>query len=111
MRNPKPRILICMQAALGLILVVELSACSPAKKYQSTNGSSSGLATDVASCHLKASDLMGRELLLDRSYERTEGDDLETSFVKFDARKQQRRYFENCMSQRGVDPVSTTQKK
>ena len=69
------------------------------------------VVTDVAGCRAKASDLMGRELLLDQSYERTEGDALETSFARFDARKQRQRFFENCMVQREFKPVSVTPRK
>ena len=111
MRDFKFKTHICAQTALILFLGVTLAACAPAKKYQSTNQTTDTVGTDVASCQAKASDLMGRELLLDQSYERTEGDALETSFARFDARKQRQRFFENCMAQRGSEPVSATSKK
>jgi len=98
-------------AVLALGLVVVLAACTPAKKYQNANRSQDYLATDVASCTSKASDLMARELNLDRSYDRSGSESLEVSFARFDARKQQGRYFENCMSQRGYTPVSAKPKK
>ena len=93
-------------AALALGLVVAVAACSPANKYQNANRSQQFLATDVASCNTKASDLVSRELDLDRSYDKTGGESLEVSFASFDARKQRSRYFENCMSQRDYTPVS-----
>ena len=111
MRDFKFKTPICAQTALILLMGVALAACSPAEKYQSTNRTTDTLGTDVPSCQAKASDLMGRELLLDQSYERTEGDALETSFVWFDARKQRQRFYENCMAQRGSKPVSTSSKK
>ena len=111
MRDFRFKTPICTQTALILFLSVALAACSPAKKYQKTNRTNDTVVTDVASCQTKASDLMGRELLLDQSYERTEGDALETSFARFDARKQRQRFFENCMAQRESRPVSETPKK
>ena len=53
---------------------------------------------------------MRRELLLDQSYERSNGDALEASFARYDARKQRQRFFENCMAQRAQKPVSVTLK-
>ena len=95
---------------LILLLGIALAACSPAKKYQTSNGIEDELGEGVASCQAKASDLMRRELLLDQSYVRSKGDALEASFARYDARKQRQRFFENCMAQRALKPVSVTPK-
>ena len=99
-------------ATTGLILLlgIALAACSPAKKYQKSNGTADNLGEGVASCQAKASDLMRRELLLDQSYVRSKGDALEASFAQYDARKQRQRFFENCMAQRASKPVYGTPK-
>ena len=95
---------------LILFLGIALAACSPAKKYQKSNGTADNLGEGVASCQAKAADLMRRELLLDQSYVRSKGDALEASFARYDARKQRQRFFENCMAQRVSKPVSVTPK-
>ena len=99
-------------ATPGLILMlgIELAACAPAKKYQTSIGVADNLGEGVASCQAKASDLMRRELLLDQSYVRSKGDALEASFARYDARKQRQRFFENCMALRAPKPVSVTPK-
>ena len=96
--------------ALILFLGTGLAACSPAKKYQKTNRTADTLGAGVASCQAKASDLMRRELLLDQSYVRSTGDALESSFARYDARKQRQRFFENCMAQRRPKSDSPTPK-
>ena len=95
---------------LVLLLSIALAACSPAKKYQTSTGIADNLGEDVASCQAKASDLMRRELLLDQSYVRSTGDALESSFARYDARKQRQRFFENCMAQRRPKSDSPTPK-
>ena len=95
---------------LTLLLGTALAACSPAKKYQMSNGTEDTFGEGVASCQAKASDLMRRELLLDQSYVRSKGDALEASFARYDARKQRQRFFENCMAQRASKPVYVTPK-
>ena len=87
-------------------LLFALGSCAPAKMHQNTNKNKNILAADVATCHSRASNLMGRELILDRSYERSGGESLELSFAHFDAQKQKRRYFENCMAQPRRSPIS-----
>ena len=87
-------------------LLFALGSCAPAKMLQNANKSKNTLATDVAGCHSRASSLMGRELTLERSYERSEGGSLELSFANFDAQKQKRLYFENCMAQPRRSPIS-----
>ena len=111
MRDVKLKTSLWAQIALIFFLGVALAACSPAQKYKKTNRTMNTGGTDVASCQARASDLMGREVLLDQSYERSQGDALETSFARFDARKQRQRFYENCMAQRRSKPVSATPKK
>ena len=96
--------------SLVLLLGIALAACAPAKKYQTSVGVADNLGEGVASCQAKASDLMRRELLLDKSYVRSKRDALEASFARYDARKQRQRFFENCMAQRAPKPVSVTPK-
>ena len=68
MRDFKFKISKLVTTSLILSLGIALAACSPAKKYQKSNGTANNLGKGVASCQAKASDLMRRELLLDQSY-------------------------------------------
>ena len=96
----------CYSVSLLVGLLFALGSCAPAKMHQNANKNKNMFAADVATCHSRASNLMGRELILDRSYERSGGESLELSFAQFDARKQKSRYFENCMAQPRRSPIS-----
>ena len=89
--------------AVGLIVLI--TNCSPSEVNKLTKNSSGFLAADVATCRDKATALIDRELRLDHSYDRTGSNSLEVSFAKFDAHKQRRRYFTNCLSKRGGQNV------
>ena len=79
---------IRLGTTLSLFLIGSVAACSPAKRYLDTNTDTDTIARDVASCQSKASDLMARELILDKTYDRSGGHSLEMSFSRFDAHKQ-----------------------
>ena len=95
---------------IAVSLIILIASCSPSQINQHTKNSSEFLANDVATCSQKATALIDRELRLDSSYDRTGSNSLEVSFARFDAHKQRRRYFKNCLSERDGQKVKDQKK-
>ncbi len=82
---------------LTLMTIFCLTGCYMLGDDSYTRQQTDFLANDVASCKQKANILMERDIAHDSSFSRTGDHPLEVSFARFDVRKQQGEYFNNCM--------------
>ncbi len=88
--------------------LVVLSACTAASEFKSPRYADKQSA-DAAACDAKAEYLISRDMGHERSFADSQRDTLSVHFANYDARKQRRSYYADCLSQKGVGSTSKTQ--
>jgi hypothetical protein len=85
-----------------------LSACTAASEFKSTRYADKQSA-DAAACDAKAEYLISRDMGHERSFADSQRDSLSVQFANYDARKQRRNYYADCLFQKGHASTSKPQ--
>ncbi len=85
-------------------MMFALSACTAASEFKSPRYVDKQ-SSDAAACGAKAEYLISRDMGHERSFADSQRDSLSVQFANYDARKQRRQYYSDCLNQKGV--VST----